>query len=37
MANIYYDEDADPQLMRAKKVAVVGFGSQGHAHALKFV
>ena len=34
MAKIYYDADADPQLMRAKKVAVVGFGSQGHAHAL---
>ncbi len=34
MAKIYYDADADPQLMRAKKVVVVGFGSQGHAHAL---
>lgn len=34
MAKIYYDEDADPALIRGKKVAVVGFGSQGHAHAL---
>jgi ketol-acid reductoisomerase len=34
MANIYYDADADPTLIRAKKVAIVGFGSQGHAHAL---
>jgi ketol-acid reductoisomerase len=34
MAIIYYDSDADPSLIRAKKVAVVGYGSQGHAHAL---
>jgi ketol-acid reductoisomerase len=34
MANIYYDSDADPALIRGKKVAVIGFGSQGHAHAL---
>ena len=34
MAKIYYDADADPALIRGKKVAVVGFGSQGHAHAL---
>jgi ketol-acid reductoisomerase len=34
MANIYYDGDADPALIRNKKVAVIGFGSQGHAHAL---
>jgi ketol-acid reductoisomerase len=34
MANIYYDADADPALIRGKKVAVIGFGSQGHAHAL---
>jgi ketol-acid reductoisomerase len=34
MANIYYDADADPTLIRKKKVAVIGFGSQGHAHAL---
>jgi ketol-acid reductoisomerase len=34
MANIYYDADADPTLIRKKKVAIIGFGSQGHAHAL---
>lgn len=31
---IYYDRDADPELIRTKRVAVLGFGSQGHAHAL---
>ena len=34
MANIYYDNDADPNLIKSKKVAIVGYGSQGHAHAL---
>lgn len=34
MANIYYDRHADPELIRTKKVAVIGYGSQGHAHAL---
>jgi ketol-acid reductoisomerase len=34
MAKIYYDNDADLALIRAKKVAVIGYGSQGHAHAL---
>ncbi len=34
MANIYYEKDADLSLIRQKKVAVIGFGSQGHAHAL---
>ncbi len=34
MAKIYYDQDADPELVRSKKVAVVGYGSQGHAHSL---
>ena len=33
-ANIYYEKDADPAIIRAKKVAIVGYGSQGHAHAL---
>ena len=33
-ANIYYEKDADPALIRAKKVAIIGYGSQGHAHAL---
>ena len=31
--NIYYDKDADLSLVRSKKVAIVGYGSQGHAHA----
>jgi ketol-acid reductoisomerase len=34
MAKIYYDADADLQRIRGRKVAVVGYGSQGHAHAL---
>jgi ketol-acid reductoisomerase len=34
MAKMYYDGDADLSLIRAKKVAVIGYGSQGHAHAL---
>jgi ketol-acid reductoisomerase len=34
MATIYYDKDADLSLVKGKKVAIVGFGSQGHAHAL---
>ena len=32
-ATVYYDADADPGLIRARKVAVIGYGSQGHAHA----
>jgi ketol-acid reductoisomerase len=32
--NIYYDKDADLSLLRDKKIAIVGYGSQGHAHAL---
>ena len=31
---IYYDKDADTQLIRGKTVAVIGYGSQGHAHSL---
>lgn len=34
MANIYYDKDADLGLLEGKKIAVLGYGSQGHAHAL---
>ncbi len=34
MANIFYDKDADPSLIKNSKVAVIGYGSQGHAHAL---
>jgi ketol-acid reductoisomerase len=34
MAKTYYDHDADISLIQAKKVAIIGYGSQGHAHAL---
>src|SRR5512146_2662664 len=34
MAKMYYDDSADLALIRAKKVAIMGYGSQGHAHAL---
>ena len=34
MAKLYYDQDADLSLIQAKKVAIIGYGSQGHAHAL---
>src|SRR5918998_2087166 len=33
-ANVYYSDDADPSLIRGKTVAVIGYGSQGHGHAL---
>ena len=33
-ATMYYEKDADPALIRSKKVAIIGYGSQGHAHAL---
>jgi len=32
--NIYYDKDCDLSIIKSKKVAMIGFGSQGHAHAL---
>lgn len=33
MAKVYYENDADLDLIRSKKVAIIGYGSQGHAHA----
>jgi len=33
MATIYYEKDADPGIITGRKVAVIGYGSQGHAHA----
>lgn len=34
MATIYYEKDADLSLLKGKKIAIIGYGSQGHAHAL---
>ena len=34
MADMFYDDDADLSIIQGKKVAVIGYGSQGHAHAL---
>ena len=33
-AEMFYDDDADLSLIQGRKVAVIGYGSQGHAHAL---
>ena len=33
-ATIYYAADADPTKLEGKKIAILGYGSQGHAHAL---
>ena len=33
MAQMYYEKDANPKLIQSKKVAIIGYGSQGHAHA----
>ena len=33
MATMYYEKDCNPELLKAKTVAVIGYGSQGHAHA----
>jgi len=34
MAKIYYQEDCNLSLLEGKTIAVIGYGSQGHAHAL---
>ena len=34
MATMYYEKDCDLNLLKGKKIVVVGYGSQGHAHAL---
>jgi len=34
MANVYYEKHGNPSLIKSRKVAVIGYGSQGHAHAL---
>ena len=33
-AKMYYEKDTDPSIIRGRKVAIIGYGSQGHAHAL---
>ena len=34
MAQMYYDKDADLSLLEGKTIGIIGYGSQGHAHAL---
>ena len=34
MARVFYDKDADLQLLGGKRIAIIGYGSQGHAQAL---
>ena len=34
---VYYDRDADLNLIKDKKITIVGYGSQGHAHAMNSV
>ncbi|EQD49475.1 ketol-acid reductoisomerase, partial [mine drainage metagenome] len=34
MTTMYYEKDADPEVLRGRTIAVLGYGSQGHAHAL---
>jgi ketol-acid reductoisomerase len=34
MAELFYEDDADLSIIQGRKVAVIGYGSQGHAHAL---
>lgn len=34
MAKMYYESDANPEALKGQKIAVIGYGSQGHAHAL---
>ena len=33
-ATVYYEADADRSIIQGRKVAIIGYGSQGHAHAL---
>ena len=33
MGKVYYDKDADIKILKKKTIAIIGYGSQGHAHA----
>ena len=35
-AKIFYQEDCDLSLLDGKKIAIIGYGSQGHAHAVSY-
>ena len=37
MANVFYEKDCNFDLLKSKKIAVIGYGSQGHAHALNLM
>jgi ketol-acid reductoisomerase len=37
VAKLFYESDADPQLILERRVAIIGYGSQGHAHALNLL
>jgi phosphoglycerate dehydrogenase-like enzyme len=34
VTRVYYDQDADETRLQGRKIAIIGYGSQGHAHAL---
>ena len=34
---IYYENDCKPEVIQGKKIAIIGYGSQGHAHALNLM
>ena len=34
---IYYEQDCNPEIIKGKKIAIIGYGSQGHAHALNLM
>jgi ketol-acid reductoisomerase len=34
MAHVFYEKDCNLDLLKSRKIAIIGYGSQGHAHAL---